>query len=89
MATLILTGYLPFVMLDSNTHLPVAGKTVTVERLIDSGAWATTGLSNIQDKGNGLYTVDGTAAVSNGTFVSFRATATGCDPSLFTIVTIP
>jgi hypothetical protein len=80
---------LPFVMLDSTNHLPVAGKTVTVSRKIDAGAFGAGGLSAVTDAGSGLYTVNGVAGDLNGTFVTLKATATGCDDTLLTIVTIP
>ena len=78
-----------FVMLDSTNHQPVAGKIVTVAYLVDSGAWVTTGISNIADELNGLYRFDGTAPVVNGIFTSFRMTADGCDPTLITVITVP
>lgn len=80
---------LHFVMIDSTTHLPVAGKTVTPTRLIDGGAFGTGGLTNIVDKTAGVYTVDGVAADMNGENVTLKMTATGCDPTIFTIITEP
>lgn len=80
---------LPFYMYDNVFHLPVAGKTVTVQRRIDGGAYATGGLTNIVDAGDGSYEVDGIASDMNGTFVRLKATATGCDTTFLTIVTVP
>lgn len=80
---------LPFVMFDSTNRLPMAGLTVTVTRLIDDGSFSAGTLSGIEDKGNGVYAIDGAAADSNGDYVTFRATATGADPSIWTIITVP
>ena len=80
---------LPFVMRDSTTGAYVAGKTVTVQRKIDGAAMGSGTLSNIVDAGSGLYTVDGAAADANGTFVTFKASATGCPDTMWTVVTVP
>lgn len=80
---------LPFIMLDDDERLPLAGLTVTVQRLIDNGSMGAGTLSGVTDKGNGIYTVDGAAADSNGSYITFRATATGALATVFTLVTVP
>lgn len=80
---------LPFIMLDESTKLPLAGLTVLVQRLLDGGTFSAGGLTGIADRGNGVYTVNGVSSDTNATYVSFRATATGADPTIFTIITVP
>lgn len=80
---------LPFTMLDAITKQPVAGKTVTVLRKLDGGAWGVGGLNNVQDVLHGVYTVDGTAADCNGSFMSLLATAPDCDPTIIHVVLVP
>lgn len=80
---------LPFVMTANTTHLPLAGLTVTVTRLIDGGSFGSGSLGSITDKGNGTYVVSGAASDTNGTYITFLATATGADATIFTIITVP
>lgn len=68
-----------FLMLDSTNHAPATGKTVTVTRSIDNGAFAAGTLSAVTEISAGYYRVDFAAADLNGNVVTLRATATGCD----------
>jgi hypothetical protein len=76
-----------FLMTDSTTHNPATGKTVTVTRAIDSGAFGAGALSAVTEMSNGLYRVDFAAADLNGNVVTLRATASGCD-DLFISLTL-
>ena len=80
---------MPFVMRDSTTKLPMAGLTVSVSRLLDGGSFGVGGLTGITDKGSGVYTVSGIASDTNGTYITFIATAAGADPTIFTVITLP
>jgi hypothetical protein len=80
---------LPFTMNLTATNKPAAGATVTVSRLIDDGTFAAGDLSNVQDKGNGVYTVDGSADDVNGMFITLLATAPGYDDTIIHVVTVP
>jgi len=79
----------PFVLLDNSTHQPVTGKTATVTRSLDGGAFAAGTLSNVVEVAHGLYAFDGATGDSNGTYVTFRATASGCDDTLISVLTTP
>lgn len=76
-----------FLMTDSTTHNPATGKTVTVTRCIDGGAFAAGTLSAVTEVSSGMYRVDFAAADLNGNVVTLRATATGCD-DLFISLTL-
>lgn len=78
-----------FVMTDSTNHNPATGKTVTVTRSIDGGAFGAGALSAVTEVSNGLYTVDFAAGDLNGNVVTLRATATGCDDLLLTLLLEP
>lgn len=78
-----------FLMTDSASHNPATGKTVTVTRCIDSGAFAAGTLSAVTEVGNGLYRVDFAAADLNGKVVTLRAVATGCDDVFLSITLEP
>lgn len=81
---------MPFVMRDAATKLPATGFTVSVKRMIDAGgSFATGGLNTVVDAGDGGYTVNGIAGDANGKYITFLATATGADPTLFTVITVP
>jgi hypothetical protein len=75
-----------FVMRDSATGLPVAGKTVTCTRSIDAGAQAAGTLANVAEVGNGEYCVDFGAGDTNGNVIVLRCTATGCKDTFCTLV---
>jgi hypothetical protein len=76
-----------FVMRDSSTHLPVAGKSVTVTRSIDGAAFAAGTLSAVTGLANGVYLMDWGSADLNGKVITLRATASGCDDTFMTLVT--
>lgn len=78
-----------FAMFDSTTKLPVAGKTVTAERVIDGGTFAACA-NSVVEIANGLYRINLAGSDVNGNnMVTFRFTATGCDPTLRTVKVIP
>ena len=78
-----------FLMTDSTNHAPATGKTVSVTRAIDSGAFGAGSLSAVTEIANGLYRVDFAAADLNGNVITLRATASGCDDTFERIVTQP
>lgn len=78
-----------FLMTDSTTHNPATGKTVTVTRCIDSGAFSAGTLSAVTEISNGLYRVDFAASDLNGNVVTLRATASGCDDLFLTLTLEP
>lgn len=80
---------MPFTMRSTSTGALVAGKTVTVQRKIDAAAIGAGGLTNVVDAGAGLYTVDGVAGDTNGLFVTFKASASGCADTFWTVLTVP
>lgn len=75
----------PFVMLDSTTDLPVTGKTVTVARSLDGGAYASVGTAT--EVANGSYEIDLAASDMNAVTVMIMATASGCHPKFISIGT--
>lgn len=76
-------------MTDSTTHNPATGKTVTVTRSIDGGAFAATTASTATEVSVGMYYIDLSAADLNGNVVTLRATATGCDDLFMTLILEP
>ncbi len=76
-----------FMMTDSTNHAPATGKTVSVTRAIDNGAFAAGTLSAVTEIANGMYRVDFAAADLNGSIITLRATATGCDDRDITLLT--
>lgn len=79
----------PFVMTDSTTHNPVAGKTVTVTRKIDAGTHSAGTLSAVTEVSGGEYRVNFLAADLNGDVVTLKATASGCDDLFMPIFLAP
>lgn len=77
----------PFMMTDSTNHAPATGKTVTVTRSIDGGAFGAGTLSAVTEVGVGIYTVDFGAGDLNGNSIILRATATACDDTFERITT--
>jgi hypothetical protein len=57
---------------------PATGKTVTVTRSIDGGAFGAGSLGSVTEVGNGTYKFDFAAADLNGNSVMLRATAADC-----------
>lgn len=76
-----------FMMTDSTGHAPATGKTVTVTRSIDGGAFGAGTLSAVTEVGVGIYVVDFAAADLNGNNIILRATATACDDTFERITT--
>lgn len=77
----------PFMMTDSTGHAPVTGKTVSVTRSIDGGAFGAGTLSAVTEVGVGIYVVDFAAGDLNGNNIILRATATDCDDTFERIIT--
>lgn len=78
-----------FVMTDSTNHNPATGKTVTVTRRVDTGAFSSGTLSAVTEISNGEYRVDFAAADLNGNVVTLRATAAACDDLMITLLLEP
>jgi hypothetical protein len=68
-----------FLMTDNVNHNPVTGKTVTITRSVDGGAFGAGTLGSVTELSNGVYLVDMAAGDRNGNVVTYRMTATGCD----------
>jgi hypothetical protein len=77
------------VMTDSTTHAPATGKTVTVTRSIDGGAFGGGTLGSVTEISNGAYKFDFGAGDLNGDNILLRATATACDDLLILVKTSP
>jgi len=76
-----------FLMFDSTDgRTPKTGLTVTAQRFID-GAAVTTCTNAVVEVSNGVYKIDLSAADLNGNSITFRMTATGADPTHFTVFT--
>lgn len=78
-----------FLMTDSTNHNPVTGKTVTVTRSIDGGAFGAGTLSAVTEIAFGIYSVDFGAGDLNGTVITLRCTAASSDDLFVTIHTDP
>lgn len=78
-----------FLMTDSTAHNPATGKTVTVTRSIDGGAFAATTAGTATELSVGIYYIDLSAADLNGSVVTLRAVATGCDDLFMTLILEP
>ena len=76
-----------FMMTDSTNHAPVTGKTVTVTRSIDGGAFGAGTLSAVTEVGVGIYSVDFGAGDLNGNTIILRATATSSDDTFERLIT--
>ena len=79
----------PFLMTDSTTHNPATGKTVTVTRLLDAGAFGAGTIGSVTEVANGVYRVDLAAGDTNGDNVTLRFTASGCDDLVLSFTTVP
>lgn len=77
----------PFLMTDSTNHAPATGKSVTVTRSVDGGAFGAGSLSAVTEVANGIYVVNFAASDLNGGSITLRATASGCDDTLMQIIT--
>lgn len=78
-----------FLMTDSTNHNPATGKTVTITRAIDNGAFGAGTLGAITEVANGIYRTDLPAADLNGNVVTLRMTASGCDDLFTTLILEP
>lgn len=80
---------IPFYMVDSTDHVTAkTGLTVTAQVSKDAGAFASAA-GTAAEIGSGLYQFDATAADMSADVVVFKFTATGADPVLLTIKTVP
>jgi len=76
-----------FEMIDSSNHLSEkTGLTVSAERSIDGGAYASC-TNSPAEVGNGTYKINLSAADLNGSSITLRFTATGADVTKITIKT--
>lgn len=78
-----------FLMTDSTNHNPATGKTVTVTRSIDGAAFAAGTIGSVTEVAYGIYSVNLPAADLNGTVVTLRCTAAGCDDLDITLMLEP
>lgn len=78
-----------FEMTDSTNHNPATGKTVTVTRSIDGGAFSATTAGTATEISNGAYEIDLSAADRNGDVITLRMVATGCDDLFVTLLMEP
>ena len=77
-----------FVMVLAADHVtPATGKTVTAERSIDGGAFASVG-GTIAEVSNGIYQFDAAQADTNGAMITWRFSETDCDDFFFTFRTV-
>lgn len=82
-----LTSFM-FKMALLSDHITAAtGKTVTVTRAIDGGAFASAANTPATEMSNGWYKITLAAADLNGTLIAIKATATACDQRDILIVT--
>lgn len=77
-----------FPMFDNVNHAPATGLTVTVKRSIDGGTLSSCANSVVEVSG-GLYKINLAASDLNGTVITFKASATGADDNIFTVITQP
>lgn len=83
-----LTNFM-ILMTDSVNHNPATGKTVTVTRSVDGGAFGAGTLGSVTEVSSGFYKFDFGAGDLNGGVIALRATASGCDDLPFSILTNP
>jgi len=77
-----------FQMVLSSDHVtPATGKTVTVTRSIDGGAYGASTAGTATEISNGSYKINLSAADLTGNMISILATGTGCDQTVIGIVT--
>ena len=77
-----------FLMTDSTTHTPKTGLTVTAQRSIDGAALAAC-TNTATEISVGLYTINLSAADTNGNNILLRFTATGADDQDILLITNP
>jgi hypothetical protein len=76
-----------FVMVDTS-GVPKTGLTVTAQRSIDGGAFASCS-NSVTELSNGVYVISLSAADVNGNVITLRFTATGAQDRLITVVMVP
>lgn len=69
-----------FPMYATGTNTLLTGRTVTAQRRIDNGSFASCTNAASEVGSTGMYTIDLAAADLNGTMVTLLFTASGCDP---------
>lgn len=79
----------PFVMTLSSNGQPATGKTVTVERSIDGGSFASTGITNVAEIASGAYKCDLGATATTGSVILLKFSAADCNTWFEKIVTTP
>jgi hypothetical protein len=76
-----------FLMRLSSDHLtPATGKSVVAERSIDGGSFGTC-TNAVSEMSIGCYKINFSAVDLNGDSVTFKFTASGCDPVFVTVKT--
>lgn len=75
-----------FLLTDSTTHLPKTGVSVTAQRVIDGGSFASCA-NAVSEVGNGVYRIDLAASDTNGDSITFRFTGTETDDCLISVIT--
>lgn len=76
-----------FLMVDTGDN-PAVGLTVTSQRSIDGGAFASCA-NSASELGSGIYKIDLAAADMNGGIITLKFSATGADTRFLTIITTP
>lgn len=74
-------------MTDSTNHNPATGKTLTVTRSIDGGAFGAGTIGSVTEVSNGYYKFDLAAADLNGNIIVLRCTAAASDDRFVEIFT--
>lgn len=77
-----------FPMVDTSGVL-ATGKTVSVTRSVDGGAFGAGTLSSVTEVGSGVYAVDFATGDLNGNVITLKGSATGCKDTVITIKTSP
>lgn len=73
-------------VLTSDHYTAATSKTVTGERSIDGGAFASVS-GTIAEVGSGVYQIDLLAADTNGDVITYKFSATACDDTVITVQT--
>lgn len=81
-----LDGFEFYMALTGDHYSPAAGASITATRSLDGGSFGACANPAIE-VGNGLYKIDLAASDLNGNTVGLSFAASGCDTTLFTIVT--
>ena len=76
-----------FYLTSSTDHIsPATGATVTAQRSIDGGAFASCA-NSVAEVSNGVYKINLAASDLNGTVITLRFTATTADTRILTLIT--